>query len=256
MAWPRSRWRRSDRDSVNDTSTTGHSVTGGTTDMARTTVRAYLNLAILVAGLELLAIGIWFVLEGIRVDQADSMMVVYVCAAAVLGSAIWLGGYRPRADEFVEHCDDTALRDAKARLDRMDPARLAEHVADLCERDGLAEVETVRVVEDAYAVDIHARRVDGTPAVLRCRSAEGPGPVAGGVVQDFVSALVAHADGAAAEEAGAGADRSGALLLATTAGCFSAKAAAVAASAGVVLLDRAALAHWECDKEVPAPLAA
>ncbi|MGW1993434.1 restriction endonuclease [Embleya sp. NPDC001921] len=224
--------------------------------MARTTVRAYLNLAILVAGLELLAIGIWFVLEGIRVDQADSMMVVYVCAAAVLGSAIWLGGYRPRADEFVEHCDDTALRDAKARLDRMDPARLAEHVADLCERDGLAEVETVRVVEDAYAVDIHARRVDGTPAVLRCRSAEGPGPVAGGVVQDFVSALVAHADGAAAEEAGAGADRSGALLLATTAGCFSAKAAAVAASAGVVLLDRAALAHWECDKEVPAPLAA
>ncbi|MYS85699.1 restriction endonuclease [Embleya scabrispora] len=216
--------------------------------MARTTVRAYLNLAILVAGLELLAVGIWFVLEGIRVDQSDGMMVVYVCAAAVLGSAIWLGGYRPRAEEWTEHCDDTALRDAKARLDRMDPARLAEHVADLCERDGLAEVETVRVVEDAYAVDIHARRGDGTSAVVRCRSAEGPGPVAGGVVEDFVSALAVDTD--------ANEDRSGALLLATTAGCFSAKAAALAASAGVVLLDRSALAHWECDKEVPAPLAA
>ncbi|MFI6582276.1 restriction endonuclease [Embleya sp. NPDC050493] len=216
--------------------------------MARTTMRAYLNLAILVAGLELLAVGIWFVLEGIRVNQSDNLMVVYICAAAALASAIWLVGYRPRVDEWTEPCDDTALRDAKARLDRMDPARLAEHLADLCERDGLAEVETVRVVEDAYAVDIHARRGDGTPAVLRCRSAEGPGPVAGGVVEDFVSAVAVAAD--------ADAGRSGALLLATTAGCFSAKAAALAASAGVVLLDRSALAHWECDKEVPAPLAA
>ncbi|MFE5332989.1 restriction endonuclease [Embleya sp. NPDC056575] len=212
--------------------------------MARTTVRAYLNLAILVAGLELLAIGVWFVLEGVRVNQSDSMMVVYICAAAGLASVIWLAGYRPRADEPIEYRDDRALRDAQARLDRMDPARLAEHVAELCERDGLAEVETVRVVEDAYAVDVHARRGDGTPAVLRCRSADGPGPVAGGVVQDFVSALDA------AEE------HPGPLLLATTAGCFSTKAEALAADAGITLLDRSALAHWECDKETPKALAA
>ncbi|MEU0934369.1 MULTISPECIES: restriction endonuclease [unclassified Embleya] len=214
--------------------------------MARTRVRAYLNLAILVAGLELLAVGIWFVLEGLRFDQSDAMMVVYVAAAAVLGSVIWLVGYRPRAGESAEYCDDTALRDAKARLDRMDPTRLAEHVAELCERDGLAEVETVRVVEDAYAVDIHARRGDGTPALLRCRSAEGPGPVAGGVVEDFVSALAAGPD----------TKRPGPLLLATTAGCFSTKAEALAAGAGVILLDRSALAHWECDKEIPEVLAA
>ncbi|WP_406281892.1 restriction endonuclease [Embleya sp. NBC_00896] len=212
--------------------------------MARTTMRAYFNLAILVAGLELLAIGVWFVLEGARIDQSDTMMVGYITGAALLASAIWLGGYRPRHDEFVEPADDTALREAKARLDRMDPARLAEHVADLCERDGLADVETVRVVEDAYAVDIHAKRGDGSLAVVRCRSTEGPGPVAGGVVEDFVTALDADLD------------RAGPVLLATTAGCFSAKAAAIAASAGVVLLDRGALAHWECDKETPASLAA
>ncbi|MGC0416646.1 restriction endonuclease [Embleya sp. AB8] len=209
--------------------------------MARTTVRAYLNLAILVAGLELLAIGVWFVLEGVRVDQSDDMMVVYICAAAVLASAIWLGGYRPRADEPAERGDDAALRDAQARLDRMDPARLAEHVGELCARDGLAEVATVRVDEDAYAVDVHATRGDGVAAVVRCRAADGPGAVAGGVVEQFVSAV--------------GADREGALILATTAGCFSAKAAGLAAGAGVALLDRAALARWECDKDVPAELA-
>jgi restriction endonuclease len=211
----------------------------------RTTVRAYLNLALLVAGLELLAIGIWFVLEGIRVDQSSNMMVVYVAAAGVAASAIWLVGYRPGGEPVQarqQPCDTSELRDAKERLERMDPARLAEHVADLCERDGLADVETVRVVEDAYAVDIHAKRGDGSRAIVRCRSTEGPGPVAGGVVEDFAAALSADTDDAPA------------FLLATTAGCFSAKAAALAKSSGIVLLDRGALAHWECDKEIPASL--
>jgi hypothetical protein len=211
----------------------------------RTTVRAYVNLALLVAGLELLAIGIWFVLEGIRVDQSSTMMVVYVAGAGLAASVIWVVGYRPGsvADEARQQvCDDGDLRDANKRLERMDPARLAEHVADLCERDGLADVETVRVVEDAYAVDIHAKRGDGSRAIVRCRSTEGPGPVAGSVVEDFVAAISADTDDEPA------------FLLATTAGCFSAKAAALAASAGIVLLDRGALAHWECDKETPASL--
>jgi len=227
-----------------DTGTTGHSVTGGTTDMAPATegivTRAWLHLALLVAGLELLAVGTWFVLEGIRVDQADSMLVWYVAGAAVAASAIWFFGYRPQADEFVPACDDTVLRDAKERLERMDPVRLAEHVADLCERDGLADVSTVRVVEDAYAMDVHATRDDGSLAVMRCRSTDVPGPVAGAVVEDF--ALVPS--------------DAGPRLLATTAGCFSAKAVALAADAGIVLLDRGTLAHWECDKDTPAGLRA
>lgn len=221
------------------TGTTGHSVTGGTTDMARSThnitARACLHLALLVTGLELLAVGTWFVLEGIRLDQADGMLVWYVAGAAVAASAIWFGGYRPQADEFAPAYDDTALRAARERLERMDPVRLAEHVADLCERDGLADVSTVRVVEDAYAMDVHATRGDGSLAVMRCRSTDVPGPVAGAVVEDF--ALVPS--------------DAGPRLLATTAGCFSTKAVALAAGAGIVLLDRGTLAHWECDKDTP-----
>ncbi|GAA4946635.1 hypothetical protein GCM10023205_03070 [Yinghuangia aomiensis] len=124
-------------------------------------------------------------------------------------------------------------------LGRMDPVRLGDHVAELCARDGVREVETSRVAGDARSVDVLGTLADGTRVVVRCRTESHASTVSGAVVERF---------GAVAAYAGR------TLVLASTAGSFSPKARALAGR--VQLVDQRALARWQVDGEVPAGLAA
>jgi restriction system protein len=124
---------------------------------------------------------------------------------------------------------DLAVRGALSRLDRMDPARLAEHVAGLCRRDGLLQVRTAPLATDSCAADITATGPGGHVLSLRCRSTAATTSVSCSVVARFVA------------DTAPGALR----VLAVTAGSFTAKARELAAAHGVVLLDRRGLARWD-----------
>ncbi|NUS56275.1 MAG: hypothetical protein HOV66_15675, partial [Streptomycetaceae bacterium] len=112
-------------------------------------------------------------------------------------------------------------------LGRMDPVRLGDHVAELCTRDGVREVETSRVTGDARSVDVLGTLADGTPVVVRCRTESHASTVSGAVVARF-EAVAAYAERT--------------LVLASTAGSFSPKARGLADR--VQLIDQRALARW------------
>lgn len=204
-------------------------------------------LAFLLVGIEVLAVGAWFVLKWIEVHDETWWLGVYAAAAGFLGITLWavLGrgtaaAARTRVVRQRVH-QDRETRAALLRLDKMDPVRLGDHVVGLCRRDGLAEVSAVRVHDDAHAVDVTGLLPGGRRLVVRCRSAAGAGIISGSIVERLVTAEL-YADAAPA------------MIVATTAGSFSPKARAVAAAADVTLVDRRALARWDQGLETPEPL--
>ncbi|MCF2532773.1 restriction endonuclease [Yinghuangia soli] len=212
----------------------------------RGTARSLGRLAVLLTGIELLAFGIWAVLKGMQIRQEPWQLGVYAAVGGAVGILLWWTVYRDTAAKVEvvrqrEHRDrDT--RAALLRHARMDPGRLGEHVAELCRRDGLADVAAVRVHDDAHSVDVTGTLPDGTTLAVRCRSAAGAASISGSIVERF-TADEHHADHL--------------LVLATTAGGFSQKACDLgAATDNLHLLDRRALARWDLGQELPAPLAA
>ncbi|MDI2128528.1 restriction endonuclease [Yinghuangia seranimata] len=204
--------------------------------------RSPAGLVLLVAGVELLVYGLWAVLKGAKVSQDPYDLRLCAGGGVLLAVLVWWLVYRrPRgAARPSRAVGDRAARVALQRLDRMDPARLAEHVAELCRRDAASEVATSRVQDDAYSVDVTASSATGTRLVVRCRSVSGASTVTGDAVERFAEAEE-HADRV--------------RILATTGGTFSPRARDRAADA-VTLLDRRALARWDLAEEIPDALAA
>ncbi|WTW97614.1 restriction endonuclease [Streptomycetaceae bacterium NBC_01309] len=202
-------------------------------------------LAALLVGAEALAVGAWALIEAAGVDQEPYLLGAYGGGAGIAVIVLWwLFARDTRTVEVVrrrEHQDREA-RAALLRLDRMDPIRLGDHIADLCRRDGLADVEAVRVHDDGHSVDVTGALADGTGVVVRCRAVAGAATVSGSVVERLAEA-----------EQHDGRTR----VLATTAGGFSRKAHDLAAEDGAPhLLDRRALARWDLEAEIPAALRA
>ncbi|UGQ14052.1 restriction endonuclease [Yinghuangia sp. ASG 101] len=168
------------------------------------------------------------------------------CAAAVLagtGAALSAArdARRTQGIRLREH-HDRAAGAVRRRLEKMDPGRLGAHVAELCRRDGLADVTATRVRDDAYSVDVTGTLPGGTRVAVRCRSVTGAATVSGSIVTRFTAAEHHHGH---------------ALILATNAGGFSPRAHTLAADHGsLLLLDRRALAVWDLGTSIPAPLPA
>ncbi|WP_436772902.1 restriction endonuclease [Yinghuangia sp. YIM S09857] len=202
-------------------------------------------LAALLVGAEVLAVGVWALVEAAGVGQEPYLLGVYGGGGGIAVIVLWwLFARDTRTVEVVRRREnqDREARAALLRLDRMDPVRLGDHVADLCRRDGLADVEAVRVHDDAHSVDVTGTLVDGTGVVVRCRAAAGAATVSGSLVERLVE-----------DEQHEGRTR----VLATTAGGFSRKAHDLAAADGAPqLLDRRALARWDLEAEIPAALRA
>ncbi|MGW0660507.1 restriction endonuclease [Streptodolium elevatio] len=202
-------------------------------------------LAALLVGAEVLAVGAWALIEAAGVDQEPYLLGVYGGGAGIAVIVLWWLFARDTRPVEVVRRRENQDRDARAallRLDRMDPVRLGEHIAELCRRDGLSEVEAVRVHDDAHSVDVTGVLADGTGVVVRCRAVAGAATVSGSVVERLAEA-----------EQHEGRTR----VLATTAGGFSRKAHDLAAEeAAPQLLDRRALARWDLEAEIPAALRA
>ncbi len=166
------------------------------------------------------------------------------CAGAVLAGTVaalpMSRGVRRGHGVRLRERHDRAASAARRRLEKMDPVRLGTHVAELCRRDGLADVATVRVRDDAYSVDVTGTLADGTRLAVRCRSVVGPASVSGSVVTRFTAAESRRGD---------------VLVLVTNACGFSPRARALAASEdGPLLLDRRELALWDLGTGIPVPL--
>lgn len=193
-------------------------------------------LLVLVEGV---GIGAWIAVR--EDDRAEVPWLLGVsCAVGAAAVAAWWrltrSGRTARAPWGGLGVERTSVLDT---LGRMDPVRLGDHVAELCTRDGVREVETSRVTGDARSVDVLGTLADGTPVVVRCRTESHASTVSGAVVQRF-EAVAAYAGRT--------------LVLASTAGSFSPKARGLADR--VQLIDQRALARWQVDGEVPAGLAA
>lgn len=200
-------------------------------------------LAALLVGVEALAVGVWSLIEAADVDQEPYLLGVYGGGGGIAVIVLWwLFARDTRTVEVVRQREhhDRETRAALLRLDRMDPVRLGDHIADLCRRDGVADVEAVRVHDDAHSVDVTGTLADGTEVVVRCRAAAGAATVSGSVVERLVEAE--QLEGRT-------------KVLATTAAGFSQKAHDLAATEdGPQLLDRRALARWDLEAEIPSAL--
>lgn len=184
----------------------------------------------------------WLILVGVGAGR-EPWVFGACCAAAVLAGAgaarvVARDARRTHGIRLREHHDRAACA-VRRRLETMDPLRLGTHVADLCRRDGLADVTTTRVRDDAYSVDVTGTLPAGTRVAVRCRSVAGSATVSGAIVTRFAADARHHGH---------------ALVLVTNAGGFSPRAQALAADRGPLLLDRRALALWDLGTRIPAPL--
>lgn len=200
--------------------------------------RSWAALGALLVLVEGVGIGAWTAVREDDRAEVPWLLGVYCAVGGAAAVAAWWrltrGGRTARPPwDRLGHERAAVLH----TLGRMDPVRLGDHVAELCTRDGVREVETSRVAGDARSVDVLGTLADGTRVVVRCRTEAHASTVSGAVVQRF---------------AAAGAYPGRSLVLASTAGSFSPKARGLADR--VELIDQRALARWQVDGEIPAAL--
>lgn len=200
--------------------------------------RSWAALGALLVLVEGAGIGAWAAVREDDRAEVPWLLGVYCAVGGAAAVAAWWrltrGG---RAARQPWDRNGYARASVRHTLGRMDPVRLGDHVAELCARDGVREVETSRVFTDARSVDVLGTLPDDTPVVVRCRTESHASTVSGAVVERFAAV-------------GAYAGRT--LVMASTAGAFSPKARGLADR--VQLIDQRALARWQLDGEIPAGL--